>query len=103
MVDLLSQRACAALLKAMADEIRLKILHCLFEDEKCVSDLMEDLGLAQSHVSHHLKILKTAGLISARREGHKICYSLHPQVRKSLLETKQETIDLGCCEVKFKR
>lgn len=102
MANPLTQKDCAGLFKALADEIRLKILHSLFEKEKCVTELMERLLLPQSLVSHHLKILKTAGLVESRREGHRICYALHPEVRRNLSESKQECLDLGCCEVKFK-
>ena len=98
----LSDKDCAELFKALADEIRLKILHSLFNCEKCVTDLMEEFDLGQSHVSHHLKTLKVAGLIRSRRDGHKICYSLVPAVRSNLSETKKDSLDLGCCEVKFK-
>ena len=99
----LSQRDCAELFKALADETRLKILHALFEQEQCVSELMDELGLAQSHVSHHLKVLKVAGLVDASRSGHKICYTLHPKVRDSLSQTRAEALNLGCCEVTFRR
>lgn len=102
-LDAPSQKNCAELLKAVADEIRLKILHSLFEEEKCVSRLMEELKLAQSHVSHHLKILKVAGLIHSWRDGHKICYALKPQIRKTLSESKQETLNLGCCKLEFNK
>ncbi len=98
----LRQKGAADLFKVLADETRLKILHSLFEKEKCVRDLMQELDLAQSHVSHHLKILKTAGLVHCWREGHKICYALLPEVKRELSGAKQESLDLGCCEVKFK-
>ena len=91
----------ADLFKALADETRLRILHLLFEREQCVTELMAALGLNQSHVSHHLKVLKTAGLVHHRRDGHRICYTLHPDVRSRLSETRQETLQLGCCEVTF--
>lgn len=102
MANPLTQKDCADLFKALADEIRLKILHSLFAKESCVSELTESLALSQSLVSHHLKILKVARLVESRREGHRICYALHPEVRLNLSKTKQECLDLGCCEVKFK-
>ena len=98
----LTQRECAELFKALADETRLKILHTLFEKAQCVSELMEQLRLAQSHVSHHLKILKVAGLVESSRDGHKICYALHPGVKAKLSETRAEALNLGCCEVTFR-
>lgn len=98
----LNDKHCAELFKALADETRLKILHSLFEKERCVSDLEEELHLTQSLVSHHLKVLKTVDLVEAWREGHKICYALPPQVRDKLSQTKQEALNLGCCEVIFR-
>ena len=103
MAQLLSEKACAELFKALADQTRLKILHTLFETPKCVSDLEQALHLAQSHVSHHLKVLKTSGLIESRRDGQRICYALHPHVRDTLSQTRREKLDLGCCEVTFRR
>lgn len=100
--DIFSDKDCASLFKALSEEIRLRILHILFDGEECVSGLMDKLNLAQSHVSHHLKILKTANLIKSRREGHKISYFLAPKVRQNMSESKKESFDLGCCEVKFK-
>lgn len=99
----LSQKECAGLFKALADETRLKILRLLFIGPQCVGELEAALALGQSHVSHHLKVLKTAGLLEAWRDGHKMCYALHPQVREQLSQTKQERLDLGCCEVTFTR
>ena len=103
MTPLPLQHGRAELFKALADETRLKILHLLFEREQCVADLMEALRLNQSHVSHHVKVLKTAGLVVYHRAGHKICYALHPEVRSQLSEAKRQTLDLGCCEVTFRR
>lgn len=68
-----SDKNCAELLKAVADNTRLKILHTLYEREKCVTELMTEFNLAQSYISHHLKILKAAGLLVSRRNGQKIC------------------------------
>ena len=102
MMNPLTQQDRAELFKALADATRLSILHRLFEREQCVADLMDALALSQSHVSHHLKVLKTAGLVHHRRDGHKICYALHPEVRHRLSATRQETLHLGCCEVTFR-
>lgn len=91
----------AELFKALADETRLRIVHALFDGEKCVSDLMSELDLAQSHVSHHLKILKVSGIIESKRYGHKVNYFLSPGVC-SKIDEDNESLDLGCCEVNFK-
>ena len=92
----------AELFKAFADETRLKIIRSLLQREKCVSGLMAELSLNQPQASHHLKILKTAGLLLSRREGQKVCYSLHPKIRENLSAADGEKLDLGCCEITFK-
>ncbi len=102
MKNTLSDKESAELFKALGDEIRLKILHSLFDKEKCVTDIMNELKLAQSLVSHHLKTLKVAGLIESERDGHKICYSLVPHLRNNLSQSNNESLNLGCCEIKFK-
>ena len=57
------------LLKAAADESRLRILFLLEEGELCVCEIQEVLGLAQSTVSRHLQILEEVGIIQSRRQG----------------------------------
>ncbi len=63
--------------KAIADETRQKIMNLLCCDELCVSDVVDALGnVSQPTVSHHLQILKRAGLVQTRREGKQIFYNL---------------------------
>ena len=66
-----------ALFHALADEIRVDVVRLLMNGERCVCELMDDLGLAQSRLSWHLKTLSDAGIISGRREGRWIYYSLN--------------------------
>jgi len=68
----------ASLFKALADPARLTILATLARsvDEVCVCDFTSGIGLNQSTVSHHLKILKDAGLVNAVRRGTWGYYSL---------------------------
>jgi ArsR family transcriptional regulator, arsenate/arsenite/antimonite-responsive transcriptional repressor len=63
-------------LKALADEKRLRILLRLAGGERCVCDLVDDLGAGQSLLSFHLRTLKDAGLVTDRREGRWVHYSL---------------------------
>jgi DNA-binding transcriptional ArsR family regulator len=55
-------------LKALCEDMRLKVIHMLLKREMCVCEIMEELKLSQPAVSHHMKILKQAGLISDRKE-----------------------------------
>ncbi len=66
------------LLKALADETRLRILNLLAQEELSGTDLMEILNLGQSRVSTHLTLLKEVGLVVDRREGRRALYNLLP-------------------------
>jgi len=64
--------------QALADEKRLRIVDILRDGEHCVCDLTEALDVGQSLLSFHLKTLKDAGLVSDRRDGRWVHYSLVP-------------------------
>lgn len=65
--------------KALADEKRLRILEILRGGEHCVCVLSEALGIRQSLLSFHLRTLREAGLVSDRRDGRWVHYSLVPE------------------------
>jgi DNA-binding transcriptional ArsR family regulator len=68
--------ALAFLLKSLGDENRLKILFTLYSGKKSVSGIVEELGLSQPLVSHHLKELRRALLVNVERSGPFIYYEL---------------------------
>lgn len=71
----------ADLFKALAHPSRIKILEFLRAGEKCVCEFTENLDLEQSNVSQHLAILKRQDLITSRKEGLKVIYSVtHPEI-----------------------
>lgn len=74
------------LLKALADDTRLRILNLLGEEELSGSDLMEVLNMGQSRVSTHLNLLKEVGLVNDRREGRRTLYSIAPGPAAALLQ-----------------
>jgi len=71
--------SCASLLKMLADETRLAVVRQLMEGPKHVGEMNETLGLEQSLLSHHLKILREAGLVTSKRDGKAVLYSLAPE------------------------
>jgi len=75
-IDELALDAEAEIFKAMADPCRLKILMLLREGELCVCEIMIGLDRPQSSTSHHLSILKDAGLIKERKDGRWSRYRL---------------------------
>ena len=71
-----SLRDTASLLRALADPVRLRVfLRIAATDEVCVCDL-DDVGVSQPTVSHHLKKLREAGLIASQRRGTWVYYRL---------------------------
>lgn len=72
------------LLRALADPLRLQVIEALGHGERCVCDLTTDLGLAQSKLSFHLKVLKEAGLLADRQEGRWIYYRLRREALDEL-------------------
>ncbi len=62
--------------KALGDETRLRILHLLRRGELCVCDIMSVLGIPQSRASRHLAELRATGLVTGRREGRWMYYTL---------------------------
>lgn len=70
--------------KALGDEVRLKILHMLSEQEMCVCEIIDKLDMSQPAVSHHLKVLRQAGLVKDSRDGKWIYYSLNGSVFKEV-------------------
>src|SRR5699024_1704725 len=66
--------ALAALLKAAADPLRLQVLQVLGSNSFAASELSALLGLGQSRLSHHLKLLAQAKLVEAKREGNTLFY-----------------------------
>ncbi len=66
----------AKLFKAFCDPRRIEIIEMLSSGEKCACMLLEKLPIAQSTISHHMKILCDSGLVVARQEGKWTHYSL---------------------------
>ena len=64
---------------ALSDETRLHVIELLADGERCVCDLQDAVGAAQSRLSFHLKVLRDAGLVSDRRQGRWVYYSVRPE------------------------
>lgn len=66
----------AGFFKVLADPIRLRLLHALYEEERTVMQLMAATGANQANVSKHLKVLHDAGLVSRRKQGTNAWYRI---------------------------
>lgn len=87
---------CTDLFKALADEIRLRILRAVSQAELSVAELVEILDLPQSTVSRHLKPLRETGLLDTRREGTSVFYrqgaALQATALADMLEQELKTL-----------
>ena len=90
--------SCASVLKVLADETRLAVVEQLLEGPKTVSEINAVLGVESTLLSHHLKALREAHIITGEREGRYVSYSLVPSL---LACRKGRAIDLGCCTLSF--
>lgn len=75
-----------SVLKAMAHPVRLKIIKILMDRECNVTNLERDIGLSQSGVSQHLRILRLSGVIEPERDGKEICYRIIDPVVEQIVK-----------------
>ena len=95
----------ARLFHALSDETRLSILQRLRLGERCVCDLTDALDAAQSRLSFHLKVLKDAGLVTDRRDGRWMYYTLNHEGLGDIAELVESLASApsaaerqkGCC------
>jgi len=75
----------ASVCKGLADPKRLLILNALRDGERSVTDICEEIGFAQANVSQHLAVLRDRGLVTTRKEGQFVYYSVaSPKIIEAL-------------------
>ncbi|MBE5962140.1 MAG: winged helix-turn-helix transcriptional regulator [Lachnospiraceae bacterium] len=72
--------------KALADPTRRKILELLSEEDKNAGEIAEYFNISKPSISHHLNILKNAGLVTDERQGQNIVYSLNTTVFQDIVK-----------------
>ncbi len=85
----------AIVFKAFCDENRLRILELLRTGEKCACMILEDLNIKQSTLSHHMKILCDAEIVSARKDGKWTHYSISNEGSAFALDALQELLSVS--------
>lgn len=85
--------ALALLAKAISHPARVGIVRLLHDRQACIGcDIVEEIGLAQSTTSEHLRILKAAGIIAGEIERPRVCYSLDPAALDPLRRFLQDLL-----------
>ena len=90
---------CVAFCKALADDTRQKILVMLLNGEMRVSDIVDAFTMSQPTISHHLGILKQFGLVTSRKEGKQVFYSLNGELVTQPREDEGLAIAAGSLEL----
>ena len=81
----------------ISDATRLKILWLLCHNEICVNNIAVSVNMSSPAVSHHLRLLKQAGLLESRREGKEMYYKLAKTTEASLLHhALDDILDIKC-------
>lgn len=83
----------AELYKVFGDSTRIKILYVLFESPMCVCHIAELLGMTTSAISHQLKVLKNSRLVSFKKQGKTVIYSLADDHVKKIINNGIEHIE----------
>ncbi len=92
------QTVCVEKLKALADSTRLAVVEALMDGPRYAGELAQLLEVEQSLLSHHLRVLREIGLLSAERDGKAVLYALAPGVEGT---ASDKTLQLGCCQLSF--
>ena len=102
--DPLDPSRCAKLLSALAAPERLKIVRFLADGPQNVTAIAEMLKLKNVvNVSHHLSVLRNAGLIRGKKNGRFVLYSLRPGMLEDAVEAgvPKDALNLGCCRLEM--
>ena len=91
---------CIAVLKALGELNRLRIVRLLLKEQLGVNQISERLAMSQYNVSKHLRVLKEAGLLEVQRQGKQRLYGVIPSL-KSQLAANKNVLELGCCTFRF--
>ncbi len=89
--------------KAMGEDTRVKIITMLLKEEMCICELIEELGLSQSAVSHHVKILKQAEIVNDRRDGKWTYYSINKEGFAAHLDSLHEKFIIPIEKYKYEQ
>jgi DNA-binding transcriptional ArsR family regulator len=101
--DPLQPERCAKFLAALAAPERLKIVRFLGTGTHTVTEIVEMLDIPAVNVSHHLTVLKHAGLIRGSKRGRFVDYTLKPGVLGEAVEASipKDALNLGCCRLEL--
>jgi ArsR family transcriptional regulator, nickel/cobalt-responsive transcriptional repressor len=93
-----SKQSCVDLMRALADHTRLEVVKLLLDGPRHVKELNADLQIEPTLFSHHLRVLRDAGIVFARRDGKGMLYMLSPAMVSA---SDRRSLDFSCCNLHF--
>ena len=91
---------CLAVLRALGEVNRVRIMGLLLKEQLGVGVIAERLGISEYNVSKHLRILKEAGLLDMEKAGKQRLYRVADSLQQTLA-ANQNVLELGCCTFRF--
>ena len=91
---------CIAVLKALGELNRMRIVRLLLKEQLGVNQVSERLEISQYNVSKHLRVLKEAGLVEMEKQGQQRLYAVVPRLKNQLAANKN-VLELSCCTFRF--
>ena len=99
-ISVMSRIDCIAVLKALGELNRMRIVRLLLKEQLGVNQISERLEISQYNVSKHLRVLKEAGLVQMEKQGQQRLYAVDPRL-KNQLAANRNVLELGCCTFRF--
>jgi len=93
MKKVLAYQMISEVFKTLAHPLRIQILLSLSEKERCVCELLKEIGVEQSNLSQHLRILKKQGIIDSRKDGQKVFYKILLPSAMDLVNDAKRTLN----------
>src|SRR4051812_8299769 len=103
MRDRLRSDECSKYLRALADGDRLKIVQCLQDGPMSVGEVTRRLAARLANVSHHLRLLRQAGVVERRKQGRFVIYALSPKIHRPTPPGAgaPDALEFGCCRIEL--
>ena len=83
----------ARMFKAFCDESRIASIKLLTNEEKCACKILEELNISQPTLSHHMKILCDSGIVTSRKEGKWMHYSINQKAAKQVKQLLNQLLE----------
>jgi ArsR family transcriptional regulator len=89
------------MLRALAEPERLRIIDCLRQGPRNVSEIARETNADIVNASHHLGVLRSVGLVLDQKQGRFVVYRLNPELLETNADGQNQSLDFGCCKLEM--